>query len=190
MRTQNMLAVIALLAIIAGGAAVANAALPDNQQIAYYIRESPADPNSAIAVEVDLTLSAQAADTNSVGWRIDKITFHRTVGGVKTTWTKSTPAVNTPDGLWWVQHANVTAPQKGEFAEPPPLNGTASAKLAQDPNLDFSWSSAAPPAPSSTPYANAAALTYVLELVSEAGPLVEGDDEPVEIDDPQTGNAP
>ena len=138
MRVHHLLASIQVLAVLCGGSAVAQATFPPNQQIAYYIRELPDDPRSTIVFEVELTLSAQAVDTGSVGWRIDEVRCRRKIEGVTTVWTQGTPVVDSSDGLWWVQHADVAEPLPGEFAEPPLLecfNLVRVDQVARPPNL-------------------------------------------------------
>lgn len=187
MRTCSVLAAVVAATIVCVSSPVAAGDLPPDQHVVYNIREVPSDPQSAVVFDVRLTLSAQSVDGNSVGWRIERIECWRTIDGVVTVWTENTPALASADGLWWVEHADAAAPQIGEFAAPPLLEGTAVAEDPQQPALDYSLAGVRLAEPSGVPYANATALTFALTLANESQPLKAGDDEPVEIDDHPVG---
>lgn len=171
------------------GATVQTAAaddLPANRCVGYLMRADPNDPNSPLAFVVTLTLSASSASGDSVGWSVTGAEFAEfgEYGVAITVWYDDQPNVDTPDGLWWVSHANPGSPQASEFALPPLLSGSA---IAQDPgstDLDFAFSGVAyDPSPGDPPYAATAALNYAFVLAGESQPLRAGESEPVEIDD-------
>jgi hypothetical protein len=180
-RSTYLFILLSVMVSLYSSASSARGDSPPDQQVAYYIRESPADPNSAVVFEVILELSAQNAAQDSVGWGIDRIELRQTNGGTVTVWTKTAPEIGSEDGLWWVQHANPAEPQLQEFALPPSLVGLA---IAQDPEeLDLAYDLAGVPGSQSP--ANVAVLTYTFARVSEPEPSRSGEDEPVVIDDPK-----
>ena len=108
-------------------------------------------------------------------------------GGPDKVWIQQDPEVSTPDGRWWVDHADVWSPQSSEFTRVPHLEGVATAQDPNDADLEYELegSEYIPPSPpGSPPYAVTAALDSKLQLVNESTPLEEGSDEPADGDPP------
>ena len=181
MRIGPSLVAIPVIALLCLSSSAAEASLPSDQQVVYHIRAVPSDPQSTVVFDLSLALSAQSVDGDQVGWRVDRVECSRAIDGVVTVWTEDAPAVSSPDGLWWVQHADVNAPQVGEFASPPLLEGTAVTDDPQQPALEYSLAGAQLTEPSSVPYAHATALTFALTLANESEPIKTGSDEPTEV---------
>jgi hypothetical protein len=163
-----------------------------NSTARYGIHETPADPNSPLTFLITLSLMASAGDCTATGWAITTVEIRQIDpnSGPDTVWTQADPNVPTPDGLWWVNHADVASPQANEFVLPPHLVGTA---IADDPNdadleYDFVGVTYTPPAaPETPPYDVTAALDYALVRVGEEIPIGEGSAEPTEGDPPIAG---
>jgi hypothetical protein len=184
MRANWLFTTIPVFTVLCAGSPMAEGSLPPDQQVVYHIRSEPNDPNSEIVFDVILSLSAQVADPNSVGWHIDQIECRQTSGEVVKVWTQDAPPIGSPDGLWRVQHAHPDHPQLQEFAELPVLEGTAQAEEPEDPDLDYSFSATGYSGPGNRPYANTATATFTFVLTEDPPETVEtGSDEPVEITD-------
>jgi hypothetical protein len=161
--------------------------------VRYNIRETPGDPSSPVIWTIDLALQEKQVDGNYVGWLIDSVTISQpnATGQTESAWTEATPTVNSPDGLWWVEHADPQEPQRAEFAQPPLLEGTAIAQDPQDADLDY-YLEGVPydPPPEGPPFEVTAALDYSFTFVGSSEPEEEGDDEPVDLpprEDPPVG---
>jgi hypothetical protein len=155
----------------------------------YGIHETPADPNSPLAFLITLSLAASAGDCTATGWTITTLEIRQLDpnGGSDTVWTQADPNVPTPDGLWWVVHADVASPQASEFVLPPHLIGTATAVDPNDANLEYDFVGVAytpPAAPESPPYAVTAATTFALRGEGAQPPIAIGEAEPTETDPP------
>jgi hypothetical protein len=166
---------------------------PQELTIQYNIRETPGDPSSAVIWTIDLALQEEQVDGNNIGWLIDSVTISQldAAGQPESVWTDAAPTVNSVGGLWWVEHADPLDPQRSEFAEPPPLEGTATEQEPANAGLDY-YLEGVPydPPPEGPPFTDTAALDYTLMLVGSSDPEAEGDDEPVDIppdDDPPIG---
>lgn len=162
----------------------AQAAFPDDQAIEYRIRETPNAPESAVVFTITLYLTAGDVDGDEVGWEIEEIRFRQPISqSLEILWIEASPVVDSPDGLWWVEHADPQDPQIGEFDMPPLLTGTADAEYSEDPDLHYSFEGVAYVSPPSPPFQDTVALDYILTLAGEDDPIEEGDDEPVEPDE-------
>ncbi len=162
--------------------ATARADLPGPLTVEYKIRETPTNPNSDVVFTVVLVLTAEDESGESVGWQIKKIRLTDVDAAPfgPWIWDEVSPTVDTPDGLWWVTHADHTDPQFEEFDETPLLEGTATAQGQHD-DLDYSfqgdtWGG------TSMYGGSVLALTYEFTIEGEEDPEEEGDDEPVEVD--------
>lgn len=160
--------------------------------VRYGIHETPADPNSPLTFLITLSLAASAGDCTATGWHIATIELRQVDpnAGPDTVWTHDDPNVSTPDGLWWVSHADVSSPQSSEFVLPPHLVGTAAAADPNDADLEYDIVGVAytpPAAPESPPYAVTAATTFELHIVGEPTPIESDSDAPVEVDPPVHG---
>ena len=165
---------------------------PEQWTVEYAVHETPQDPNTSIEFRFELSLLAEDGDCDATGWEIAWIEVFQTDpnGGAELSWKEQNPTVPTPDGLWWVEHADVSDPQSAEFALPPHLVGEA---LADDPgtkDMDYDIEGvtyAPPPPPGEPPYETTSALDYELILADETEPAGEGQEVPVEVDPPTTG---
>lgn len=54
-----------------------------------------------------------------------------------TIWYEAFPFVDSPDGLWWIEHDNHLSPRLSEFVLPPRLVGTATAQEPLEPDLEY-----------------------------------------------------
>ena len=189
---KTSLAIFSVL-ILAANAGTALADLPDDVQIKYYIHDDRTDPNSPIVFKVLLLMEARDSSSNSVGWLIKEAEFRQpnTDPDPDTVWTDTTVDVDTPDGLWWVDHVDTLAPAPGEFDMPPLIEGIADAEAVTGDDLDYEWEGVtylAPP--EGPPFENPMAAGFRFWLLLLPYPELEGDDEPVEIDpdkDPPLG---
>lgn len=179
---RNILTATVLAAIFLG----TNDMAVEANHVTYKMRVTPTDPSSAITFVVNLALESVGADGAWVGWKITSAEFRRpgNAGGPDTVWVAAFPFVDSSDGLWWIEHADPSAPKLSEFLMPPWLFGTASAQDPSDPELDYSFKGVPyVPPPEGRPFATTAALSH--EFILQAGgttdpPPPPDDDEPVE----------
>jgi hypothetical protein len=135
-----------------------------------------------------LDLDPAEIDGDSVGWEVTSATF---VQGFRTDgsdpmWTIEYPDVDTADGLWWIAHADADSPEIEEFVEPPPMDGVAATTSQNDVNLEYEMeSSTYSPPPGGAPFAATAALTHFFRRVGESEPEEEGEDDPVDVTEPE-----
>lgn len=166
-------------------------ALPTDRTIAYRIFDDPGDPNAVVLFIVKLSLGAQESAGSSVGWKIKQISIRQspTQSQPATTWIESLPAVGTPDGLWWVAHADPESPVLSEFTRPPLLSGRATAQQSSQPDLDYDLEGQAyTPPPGGPPFTVTAALDYTFIKVGDSEPTGDGEDEPTDME--EDGNPP
>ncbi len=179
------LAIFSVL-ILAANSGTALAVLPDDVQIKYYIHDDRTDPESPIVFKVLLDLEAQDSSGGSVGWLITQAEFRQpnTDPDPDTVWTDTTVDVDTPDGLWWVDHADTLAPAPGEFDMPPLIEGIADAEAVSGDDLDYKWEGVTYTAPpEGPPFENPMGANFKFRILPLPDPELEGDDEPVEIED-------
>jgi hypothetical protein len=155
------------------------------QNVVYRIHEDPDDPDSAITFTVWLSLVEMDADGDSIGWKIKNIRFRQpgTGGAPGKRWIESAPNPNVPteDGLWWIDHADADNPQLSEFDHPPHLVGTATAVDPSDADLNYDFEGST--YSGSPPWSPTAGLDYEFAVDGEPTPLIDGMDEPVELED-------
>lgn len=153
---------------MAWGGAGALADLPSGRTLTYDVRETPADGDSPLIYEYEMHLTAQQQNGNSIGWDVDSVTIREldANGQVINTWVDSTPNVDSADGLWWAVHADPANPVLGEFAESPPIDGTAGA----DMDYEFEGLGAS---------AAMAAVDLILWPVGNPAPEVKYESEPL-----------
>lgn len=177
---------------IYGRAAPEDPALPLFPDVVQYnVRDDPNDPSSPVVWTVELDVRAQEADGNSVGWLIDSVRVSEIdqQGEPVSLWVDASPEVDSPDGLWWIEHSDAGNPELVQFAMPPLLTGTATVQLGGQDDLDYTLEGVPyTPVPGS-PLSEllVTGLDYVFTLVGESVPLDEGDDEPVEVPPSGTG---
>lgn len=102
-------------------------ATPTEQSINYSIYVDENDLSQGIYYDYTLDLSPVAQDGNSIGWSIDRVTFHRHETDTKdeNIWSEEFPEVLSPDGLWWIDHVDAENPTIEEFLMPPAVTGDA-----------------------------------------------------------------
>ncbi len=151
----------------------------------YVLHETPSEPSSPVAFKIALRLAYEDTDCSAVGWRVTEIEIRQVHADLsETIWQHANPELNTADGLWWVDHADVSAPTAAEFVLPPELAGVASAVDPEDDDLSYELAGATytPPEPPATPpYAITAALDYSFTLSGAGEPLVNGTHEPADV---------
>jgi hypothetical protein len=180
------LALAALCASIWIPLALATGDLPQAQFVELVIRAQPNNPSSPAKSVIGLSLQAIDREGMAVGWRIQQIEFRRACSdGTIATWTHDLPQVPSPDGLWWVDHADPLAPLPGEFTVVPWLLGTARSWDARYSDLHFDFVGTTYQAQPNEPvYEATTSLSYTLLATSPVEPVDDSnDDEPVEIPD-------
>lgn len=177
-RIAQLSAVVVAFANVSHAQSLAQQAGSAELSIRYNIRETPGDPSSAVIWTIDLALQEEQVDGNDVGWLIDSVTISQlnTTGQAENAWTEATPTVNSPDGLWWLAHADPQNPQRSEFAQPPLLESTATAQDPANADLDY-YLEGLPyePPPEGPPFEHTAALDYTFTLVGSSEPESAGD---------------
>lgn len=163
---------------------------PESRIVVFSMHEDPQDPESDVVFRVTLSLSRDSYNETSIGWEVAEAQFE-TVGASPILWSAEYPALDTQDGLWWTDHADVDAPLITEFLVPPYMEGEAVVKGTQDPNLNYAFGGNTympPEAPATPPYgSNTASASFSFFVQGESGSLAEGEDEPVETDGSGSG---
>ena len=142
MNRRNVRTALGLLTTVAAFGAPAlsaRAAIPAARDVYYYVYSIPEDLTSDIALSVRLSLTAVEVEGSAVGWEITYAEFREpgTTSEDDVVWYAEYPAVDTADGLWWVEHADPSTPVLAEFATPPRLVGTATAVDSQYADLEY-----------------------------------------------------
>ncbi len=184
MTGNKLLATLVATIVLGTGFSVAKADLPGNRTIKYHIRQTPSDPQSDIIWTVELDISASDSNGESVGWQIGAmhIRDHDTSYSPLRSWIKTSPQVNTPDGLWWVDHADHMDPLASEYDVTPLLEGTAITTRQSGGDLEYSF--AGDSYGGSPSYGGkVSGLTFSFILPEKEDPEIEADDEPGEIDE-------
>jgi hypothetical protein len=174
-----------MVGLVGVGAVLPGAAygqLPPGRAVVYELHEVPSDPQSAVVFTITFALTALEQDGNWIGWEITSASFQQPGTGRR--WTQSLPFVATTDGLWWVEHADPTAPDTGEFVDAPLLYGTAWNENGAGPDLNFDLAGHA--AAGAGPYTNTAMLDYSFSTTAlvEEDPPPSGDDDPTDVPEP------
>ncbi len=184
MTGNKLLATLVAMIVLGTGFSEAKADLPGNRTIKYYIRQTPSDPQSDIIWSVELDLKAEDSIGESVGWQIGALHVkdHDTSHVPLRSWTKTSPQVNTADGLWWVDHADHMDPLASEFDVTPLLEGTSIATREEDADLEYSFEGDIYGG-NPTYGDKVSGLTFSFIFPEEVDPEEEGDDEPGEIDE-------
>ena len=161
--------------------ATAQAELPDDRIAEYYIRETPTDPDSDVLYIVTLELTAVDQDGDEIAWEITEVTLTKPGegGGEDTVWVDDAPDLDTPDGYWWVEHADPEHPQDAEFDWPPLLQGTGTVVDPGGDDMEYDFTGDYCDSQCQQLFnGEVGALKYTLKLVNEEEPEVD-DDEPV-----------
>ncbi len=171
-RIAQLAAIVVAFVGVIHSDALAEATGSEELSIRYNIRETPGDPSSAVIWTIDLALQEEQVDGNDVGWLIDSVTISQlnATGQAANVWTEATPTVNSPDGLWWLEHADPQDPHRSEFAKPPVLESTATAQDPANADLNY-YLKGVPynPPPEGPPFVNTGALAYTFTLVGSSG---------------------
>src|SRR5690606_15826329 len=128
---------------------------------------------------------AVAAWGSQVGWQVERIEIRRLdeAGEAVGRWLDSAPQVNSPDGLWWVAHADPLAPNHTEFRGAPPIGGVGGALDSDLGPLVYAFEAVGRP---NDP--NLASISCTLIFVGWVEPLRGGEiewvDVPWELDPP------
>ncbi len=191
MTRTKLLATLVATIVLGTGFSAAKADRPSNRTIKFYIRQTPSDPQSDIIWTVELDIKADDSNGESVGWQIGALhvkDYDPNHFRLRS-WTETSPQVNTPDGLWWVDHADHMDPLASEFDVTPLLEGTAIAIRQEDADLEYSFEG---DSYSGNPSygGKVSGLTFSFTLVGEEDPEEEGDDEPGEIDEQEEPPGP
>jgi hypothetical protein len=148
--------------------------------VAYAIHETPQNPNSPVVVEMELFLEPYSVDGDSVGWRVCEVAItHYGAGETTETWADAAPSVNSTDGLWWVQHADITSPEAAEFGTLPIVSGVADP--TDDGTVDLVYALGCSGSVGSTPYEITTEGTYNFSREDEIEVISVGKDDPVEL---------
>ena len=163
----------------------ARADLPADRSVFYVMHAVPTDPASEATFIVKLDLRAVDQIGADVAWEVAAATFRESLtGGNENRWNITLPFVDTPDGLWWIEHADPDIPVRSEFTVPPTLLGLAIAEDPADPDLHFDVAGVLyVPPPEGAPYQTTASLSYAMRQDGDPDPDPVGDDEPVDVPD-------
>lgn len=171
-------------------------ALPGNQEILFSIYEDPADPESDLVLTIHLVLSAVDSSPTAVAWDVTKVALTQPDlnGGGATVTVDLSPSVDTPDGLWWIKHADLEDPKVSEFLLPPLVAGTAVEQNASNPELvDYEFEGTVyvpPPSPEEPSFQVTAAMNGVFWTLGQPKPDVVVLDESVGLIDPIRNDPP
>ncbi len=175
----RIISVVGLIAAVGGPAAYA---LPPDRTITYEIHDIPTDPQSDVTFILDLDISAVVAtvEGDAIGWDITAAVFTQPGGTGSTIWSIADPYVDTPSGLWWVDHADINRPSLAEFIFPPSLVGTAEPDDPQDDDLNYDLVGVE--YQGTPPYTVTSGLDYSFALAAEPEkPIKDGNDEPTDV---------
>ncbi len=167
----------------AAASAVCPAAV-NTEIVSYGIYDDPSDEqNRELIYWIVLYLEESDRDSNSIGWAVDKVKIIEfNDPAADRDWIDLSPTVDTSDGLWWVDHADLNDPQPEEFVMPPFVDGTADAQGPQElPYLDYDFEGV-DLALSEYYFTVTAALTFIFTEENETTPLIERTFEPVEVE--------
>ena len=176
----------AACAALCGFSENASAQLPVDRSQIMYIRHDASDPDSDVRYEIELFLTADEIDGDSVGWDITSSTLREfdEFGTTITKWTDSAVTISTNDGLWWIDHADAQAPVSAEFIEPPLIYGTGQSGDPNAPDLDYDlegFEYTAPPG--GPPWTLTGSLTYSMTEEGETQAEEDEDEEPIEYEE-------
>ena len=175
--------VVCFVLIFGSLPSTASADLPDDRVVHVGIHADPTNPNSRVEYYVSHSISAQEQDGDWIAWQIDnyKIT-EKAIVGSDTVWGVDLPFVDTPDGLWWVEHVDPGSPVRPDFKAIPPVVDTAIANDPADDDLEFDVSEGVyTEPPEGDPWEVTTALDFTFTVEGEQEPAASGENEMVEI---------
>ncbi len=168
-----------------GLASISLARSPDTplqQVVSHSVYQDPNDPESDLIWMIVTYLTESDSDGDSIGWSVDEIKFFE-INADPTPdreWVDPAPSVDTPDGLWWIEHADSNSPDLAEFDMPPFVDGVADAQDPSDSDLDYEFEGAVYSEPTEgSQFTLTAALN--MSLIENVTMLWEKSAEPVEI---------
>ena len=173
--------------VCAAGSGIAQAALPADIDVVYYLRETPSNPESDILYRIGFELTAVSQDGDFVAWKIAELTIIEL--GVTAlddrVWVEVEPDLSAYEGVWWVEHANPEKPVVAEFADVPYFDGLATAEDPNDADMEYELKAGYCDASCQAMYdGSVTAMNYRLRLEGEDDPEAEEEDfEPIEIED-------
>jgi len=162
-------------------------ALPPDRVVQYCIHEDPLNAHSAIEYVIAVSLTADSRDGNAIGWGVTNFTLvNKDAVNGDTVWEVAWPFIDTPDGLWWVEHVDPDNPVRLDFVELAPIVDTAFANDPANDAMNFHIEGVPyTPPPEGAPWAVTGALDFSLTAAADpsSSPDDSGDDEPVDLPD-------
>ncbi len=173
-----------ILALMCAVPAVASTP-PNSHTVRFLLREIPTDLTSDVLYEIELALEPDSWDSTGVDWDVSKMTVSRLndFGKTDATWIATNPLA----GLWSVAHADISNPIPGEFDVAPLMSGVADAVDPDEEDLVFTFESALYDPIGPWPPVPTGAVQYNFELADSETTEVSGDDEPMEIEEDDSG---
>lgn len=161
-------------------------ATPEDRTVSYCVYDDPANPQHVPIYYISLQLTPVGTDGDSIGWQVDQIAIARMNpnGTVNRKWSQVLPSVDTPDGLWWVDHLDAESPAAAEFTMPPPIGGQAAAGQSGAAALNYDLAGTTCSGDCETEELAVASILYVrLQQEDESEPELDKDEEPAETED-------
>lgn len=174
---------LASLVIVLGVSLVASAAgtaraLPPPQTVSIEIHETPGDASTPLRFTVSLDVTAIHGKDSSIAWAITTARFTEP-GSSGRAWIVAAPTIATADNLWWVEHADVSAPAAADFRNLPALEGTALPMARTLEPLSYSLTFSASATSSGSQSLASYSFHTATTLIARTG---DGEEEPVDID--------
>lgn len=182
MNRRNAWCCLAFSLVVAVNANAVKADLPASRNITISIRETPTDPTSPVTFAITLQLVADHSVGNSVAWAAASATFDK-FGPEVEQWVEESPAFDTADGFWWIEHNDPLNPEAGDFKVPPRIIGLAVAQDEGNDDLVYDFEGSSNPA--TPPPSNVSAARFYLRKLNAVEPEEESeeDEEPVIVED-------
>lgn len=182
MTARSLTPVLCALIVTGPFLPAAQAAMPANRVVKYYVRENPTDPESDVIFVFALKISARERDGDSIGWSITEVRLKQP-GSPARLWIDDRPTTPSADGLWWIDHQDGDLPIDSEFAVTPKMQGTAEAQDRNDDDMDYDLLGATYSPLPSLFGGDVSSQAFVFTFVGENTPYIDGTDEPTAIDD-------
>ena len=164
---------------------VAQTELPPDQSIQMSIHADPDDSESPVRFTLTLHLSAESQDGAAIAWHVNWIEVDHLdpYGELINSWYELDPEVNTANGAWVVTHADPLTPAIEEFSVPPEIQGFATSKSDAGDDLQYHLAGKVAEPEAVKPYDVTVFADYLFWKASDAEPLDEGGEKPIEGDD-------
>ena len=155
----------------------------------YSVRADPGDEESDVLYVFSLGLSEVNVDSEGIDWKVVELVIVEVnnSGGHDKYWSEDDPLVGTTNGLWWVEHADTSKPIAEEFHSPPLIIGTAITHDVNDGDMDYDFVGeeyVTPPGELTPHDGRVTSLTHTITETGQSQNASEGDDEPMEVDEP------